>query len=285
MTDEVKDARLSYLAKEEIKCPCCGNVFHKEVLRSGSGRLIADELTDELHRLYKPSQKYGEVYPLAYSATVCPQCWFASQEEDFALLPQEYILTARGDEQKRRDEVDEIFPDVDFDESRNLMNGAASLLLVLHCYDDYPPEDSPTIKQGIAALRCGWLLDALAKEYPGEHYDWLAVLFKRKAQFLYEQALTNESGGTENLNACKNFGPDTDKNYGYEGALYVSGVLLLKYGQRDNVDIRKAALEKAKIAISKVFGIGKTSKGRPGPLLENVKAIYNRMNAELGEND
>ena len=51
--------------------------FLREELLSGSGRLLAGELTDELRRTYIPSQKYGAVYPLIYSIGVCPQCFLA----------------------------------------------------------------------------------------------------------------------------------------------------------------------------------------------------------------
>jgi uncharacterized protein (DUF2225 family) len=89
----------------------------------------------------------------------------------------------------------------------------------------------------------------------------------------------------ESEEAVKNFGPDTDKNYGFEGALYLSGVLLLKYGDRENDDARKAALRDVRHTIARIFGMGKTSKGKPGPLLENVKSLYSKLGAEIGDDD
>src|SRR5215469_14608477 len=82
-----RDAKISFQSKEEYTCPVCDHVFSREELLSGSGRLIAGILTDELHRLCEPSIKYGDVYPLVYQATVCPECWFAAMDKDFGDLP------------------------------------------------------------------------------------------------------------------------------------------------------------------------------------------------------
>jgi uncharacterized protein (DUF2225 family) len=283
--EESKNSKISFYAKDTLRCPCCNRAFHREELRSGSGRLIADDLTDELHRLYKPSAKYGEIFPLAYEVTVCPQCWFAAMGDDFTELPPELAAQLRRDEKKRKEAANLIFSGLNFEDLRGLVNGAASLYLAASCYDYFPPEFSPTIKQGINILRCAWLLDELDRKNEGQHYDWLATLFKRKAQFFYSQALQKETSGKESLSAVKFFGPDTDRNYGYEGVLYLKGVLLLKYGNKEDEEVRHAALEDAKHTIARIFGIGKASKGKPGPLLENVKELYNNLNAELGDDD
>jgi uncharacterized protein (DUF2225 family) len=273
------------MSKEEYVCPVCLAAFRREELLSGSGRLIAGELTDELHRLYQPSAKYGEVYPLAYVATVCPECWFASMEKDFFDLPREAKKYVQEDEEKRMTDVQCIFPDVDFHEQRNLISGAASLYLVVRCYDFYPKEFSPTIKQGIAVLRAGWLLDDMDKKYPGQHFDWLALLFKKKAQFFYSEAMQREQKGTETLSAVKIFGPDTDKNYAYEGALYLSGLLKLKYGVREDPEQWRSSLGDVKRTIAKIFGLGKSSKSKPGPLLEHARHLYDSISSELNEID
>jgi len=67
-----KEAAISYYSKDQIECPVCGAKFKREEMYSGGGRVIAGDLTEELRRLYEPSAKYGEVYPLIYSMTVCP---------------------------------------------------------------------------------------------------------------------------------------------------------------------------------------------------------------------
>jgi len=277
------EIRISFQSKEEYSCPVCDANFHREELHGG--RIIAGKITDELHRLYEPSAKYGIVYPLAYQATVCPKCWFASMDKDFQSFPQQSKERAKTDRENRMKNTKLIFPSADFTQPRDLVNGAASLYLVLHCYDYYPKQFSPTIKQAISALRTGWLLDEMNEKYPGFHYDWLARLFKKKSQFLYNEAIFKEQSGKENLSGIKNFGPDTDKNYAYEGALYLSGLLLFKYGQRDNLELRAETLGSAKRTIAKMFGLGKSSKSKPGPLLENARELYDNINKELNETD
>jgi len=279
------DLKISYQSKEGYACPVCETQFHREELHSGSGRLIAGKMTDELHRLYEPSAKYGIIYPLAYQATVCPKCWFASMDKDFQNLPRQFIEKAKADKESRMKNVRLIFPSTDFTKPRDLITGAASLYLVLCCYDYYPKQFSPTIKQAIASIRTGWLLDDIHEKYPGFNYDWLALLFKKKAQFLYSEAILKEQSGKETLSAIKNFGPDTDKNYSYEGALYLSGLLLYKYGQRENLEVRASDLGNAKRTIAKMFGLGKSSKSKPGPLLENARELYDNISKELNETD
>ncbi len=39
---------MTFFSKEEIKCPVCGAAFYREEMRTGRGRLIAGELTEEL---------------------------------------------------------------------------------------------------------------------------------------------------------------------------------------------------------------------------------------------
>jgi uncharacterized protein (DUF2225 family) len=275
------DVKISFLSKEIYKCPVCNAEFRREELLSGSGRLIAGDLTDELHRLYEPSSKYGIIYPLAYQATVCPECWFASMDDDFAAFPPKDRGKAHEDRAGRKEDVLKIFPQADFNKPRDLINGAASLYLTARCYEYYPGEFSPTLKQGIAILRSAWLLDAMNKKYPGRHFDWLAALFKKKAQFFYSEALRKEQDGTEPVSAIKFFGPDTDKNYAYEGVLYLAGLLKLRYGPRNDTGARREALEDVKRTVAKMFGLGKTSKSKPGPLLEYARSLYNSINKEL----
>jgi uncharacterized protein (DUF2225 family) len=282
---EERELKVSFLSKNKITCPLCSAVFHREELLSGSGRLIAGPNTEELHRLYEPSMKYGDVYPLVYQATVCPECWYAAMDKDFEDLPKDIRHKGIGDETKRIADTKLIFPDVDFHEMRNLMSGAASQYLVNRCYDYFPKEFSPTIKQGIAALRTAWLLDELHSKFPSEHYDWLSDLFKHKAEFFYNEALEREQNQSEPLSGLKACGPDTDKNYAYEGIIYLAGLLTYKYGPKSDVDTRATNLAGIKISIAKIFGLGKVSRNRPGPLLEHAKNLYANINKELHESD
>jgi len=285
MNYKPRELKVSYISKDELTCPVCDKVFNREELLSGSGRLIAGKLTDELHRLYEPSAKYGEIYPLAYQATVCPDCWFASMDKDFTGFPPAMKDRAKKDRNERIADTKLIFPSADFTQPRDLISGTASLYLVVRCYEFFPKEFSPTIKQAIASLRTGWLLDEIDKKFPNQHYNWLAMLFKKKANYLYNEAIRREQRGKETLSALKNFGPDTDKNYSYEGALYLTALLRYKYSYREDPERRGKALEEAKRTIARIFGVGKSSKSKPGPLLEHAKNLYETISKELNEVD
>ena len=280
-----RELKISFQSKEESTCPVCETVFNREELLSGSGRLIAGKLTDELHRLYEPSVKYGDVYPLIYQPTVCPVCWFAAMDKDFDNFPEKNKPKAEDDLEKRITDAKLIFPNTDFARPRDLFLGAASYYLVVRSYEYFPKEFSPTIKQGIASLRAGWLLEEIDKKYPNQHFNWLALLFKKKANYFYNEAIRREQRGKETLSAVKNFGPDTDKNYSYEGALYLTALLKYKYSFLDNPELRTSALQEAKRIIAKIFGVGKSSKAKPGPLLEHAKNLYEIMSKELNEVD
>jgi hypothetical protein len=277
------ELKITFQSKKVYNCPVCDKSFNKEELLSGGGRLIAGQVTEELHRLYEPSAKYGEIFPLVYQSIVCPECWFASMENDFSLLPPENRQKVRDSIEKRRKETNLIFPVVDFNQNRSLMEGAASQYLTLLCYDYYNKQTSPTIKQGLAALRCAWLIDELHKRYPQQHYDWLGTLFRKKAQYLYNEALSREQSGKETLSGMKAFGPDTDKNYSYEGMLYITAYLRYKYGPAHNAEERKTSLEEARRTIAKLFGMGKSSKDKPGAFLEHARKLYDTINEEIAQ--
>jgi len=282
---EERELKTTFQSKEAIQCPACETSFHTEELLSGGGRLIAGPLTDELHRIYEPSVKYGDIHPLVYQAVVCPACWFASFDTDFLHLPENRIEQLNADRDERIADVQSIFPTADFTGPRSLAEGAAAHCLALRCYELYTKDFSPTLKQGIEALRTAWLLDDLHAKSPGQNYDWVSRLFKRKARFLYKEALFREQSGKEPLSGLRNFGPDSDKNYGYEGALYLSALLELKYGDKSDPEKRKASLGESKRTIAKIFGLGKSSKNKPGPLLEKARDLYDNLNVELDETD
>jgi uncharacterized protein (DUF2225 family) len=206
-------------------------------------------------------------------------------DKDFTDLPSFSRNKAVKDRGERMSDTLLIFPETDFSKPRDLVSGAASLYLVLRCYEFFPKEFSPTIKQAVASLRAGWLIDEINKKFPGQHYDWLSMLFKKKANYLYNEAIRREQRGIETLSAIKLFGPDTDKNYGYEGALYLTALLRYKYSFKENPELRKKALEEAKRTIARIFGVGKSSKAKPGPLLEHARNLYETISKELNEVD
>ena len=205
--------------------------------------------------------------------------------EDFPLLPDEHRDRIASTQTQRLEEVSMVFPPVNFYEPRDLISGAASQYLVMRCYDYFDKKMSPTIKQGLAALRASWLLEDLDKKQKGQHYDWLAELFKRKAKFFYARALSCEGSGEETLSGLKIFGPDTDKNYGYEGFLYITGLLEFKYGDTSDIEKRHNDIASIKRTLAKMFGLGRSSKNKPGPLLEKARGLYDNIAKELDDFD
>ena len=80
-------------------------------------------------------------------------------------------------------------------------------------------------------------------------------------------------------------GPDTDKNYGWDGVIYLCGLLEYKYGQREDEALRLKKLDESKIAIARIFGLGKTTKEKQGPLLEHSRNLYEALTKLLDGQD
>lgn len=278
-----KERKISFVAKESTTCPVCDRPFHREELFSG--RVNADDMTDELHRTYKPTHAFGDVYPLAYEIIVCPSCFYASFRQDFLPLGTKNAEALRDGIQDRVEKVQRVFSNLDYQGKRGLLEGAASYYLALLCYEGASKEFSPTIKSGLCCLRCAWLCGHLDTKFPGEHWDYLAQILYRKARFYYKNAIKLEESRKEPCSIQRNLGPDTDKNYGYEGVVYMAAILDYKYGPTDNHAMRIASLGQAKINVARMFGLGKKTKAKPGPLLEMSRNLYDRLKAELKAGD
>ena len=69
--------------------------------------------------------------------------------------------------------------------------------------------------------------------------------------FFYQQALEYETGRVESIAGVANFGPDIDKNYGYDGVVYLCGLLEYRYGQTENAALRLKKLDEYKRAIAR----------------------------------
>jgi len=277
---------LTFYSKDQIECPICSTKFKREELKSGGGRLIAGSLTDELRRLYEPSTKFGEIFPQVYSMTVCPKCHYAAFQQDFCVLDKESLERIYEHMQDRYNSVRRLFAKIDFSSARTLSDGAASYYMAIMCYELVDAKYSPTIKQGVCALRAAWLFAELGKKYPEENYAYASNLFYRKALFFYRRAIELESNGKEMIANLKSFGPDVDKNYGYDGVLYLAALLEYKYGARGDPAKRYELLTQQRRSLSKMFGLGKSSKNKPGPLLEHARALYDNLVEELnGEED
>lgn len=279
-----KKPKISYWSKNKCHCPVCQNNFEREEMLSGSGRMIAGELTDELHRIFEPSAKYGQIYPLIYSIGACPKCHTALFWNDFEEIQDNASLNdLLADSKNRMETVSNMFPYYELTRERNLLDGAAMYYLALLSYEKVDLSYAPTMKRAIISLRLAWLCNDLQKVVPEHNYDYAAQVFYRKAQFFYEQTLINETQRIETIAKITNFGPDIDKNYGYDGVIYLNSLLEYKYGQTEDLQMRYKKLDANKRSIARIFGLGKSSKAKPGPLLEKSRDLYDKLTATLNE--
>ena len=277
---EEKLKKLTFISTNHTLCPICSEKFFKEELLTGGGRLIAGKLTDELRRLYEPSVRFGEVSPLVYPVTVCPACYFAALGGDFEKVEREAAGAIEKLTAFRRKSAELLFPDLDFKRPRALKEGVASCYLAMTCYEHFKPHFMPTVKRGILSLRAAWLLSDLHRKDPDANFDYAAKIFYRKALFFYRLALERDQKGEEALHTKANFGPDTDKNYGYDGVLYISGYLEYLYGDKKDQARRLKTLQYVKRLFGKIFGLGKSSKNKPSPILEKARDIYTKIGEE-----
>jgi uncharacterized protein (DUF2225 family) len=266
--------RLTFFERKSSTCPICDAKFYREDLISGGGRLMAGALTDELRRLYEPSKKFGAVYPLAYTVAVCPVCLYSAYPQDFSNIPLERCKEAEVNADNRRDNAALIFSELDFTSPRTLKEGVASYFFAIMCYEFFEKTVNPTFKSGLSALRAAWLLTDLHASAPRENYDRLSVVFYKKARAFFLQTLEREQNRKEPLANNLQFGPDLDKNFGYDGLVYLTSYLDFRYGTQDDPMARADSLEADKRMIAKVFGMGKASKARPSALLDQTKKIY-----------
>ena len=284
--EEKKKPVISYWAKDKIECPVCHKPFEMEVMHKGNGRMIAGNLTDELHRMFMPSKKFGRIYPLIYDIGTCPKCHASFFWKDFTdIRDSSSFDRIQQDEEKRKAAVENVFPYYNLKSERTLYDGAAMYYLALLCYEKVDIAYAPTFKRGMICLRLAWICKDLERVCPGHNYNYVAEVFYRKALFFYQQTLINETGRIESIESVSNFGPDMDKNYGYDGVIYLCGLLEYKYGQREDEELRLKKLDEYKRSIARIFGLGKSSKSKPGPLLEVARGLYDKLAAELSSNN
>ena len=277
----MSEKKISFFHKSPSTCPVCDGEFSREELLSGDGRLIAGNLTPELRRQYEPSSKYGEVWPLLYPVTVCPNCLFATLSSDFDDTSDADIPSLQQATGERQRAAALLFDDLDYFRPRGIHEGAASYLLATMSYDYRGETVSPTFKRGLCALRAAWLGADLERHEPDGNWGYVGELFYRKARFFYSLAMEREESGEESLQGVGNFGPDTDQNYSFEGLIYIAALLEFRFGPRNDPERRAAALDRAKISLSKVFGFGRASRDKPGPILEHARESFAAIDEEL----
>ena len=281
---EEKEKKISFRQKNATRCPVCRSEFFREELFSGSGRLIAGNLTDELRRLYEKNNKFGVIYPLAYQVTVCDKCLYAAYPKDFPTPLPEEIELLQNSAPDRKVAIQKFFGGIDFLQDRNLKLGAASYMLAIDCYAKRTRKIAPTFKSALSAIRAAWLFDDLFKEEPNSPYGKISMYFYKKASIFYNLILEYLQNGTEPSDAAGHMGPDVEKNWGYEGILYLAALLTVK-ANADEPDKckRMAAYEMSRKNLSRIFGTGKSSKERPSDMLERTRSLYDQMSASLAE--
>ena len=283
MSDAGSLGSVSFFQKNETVCPICEHKFKKEELRVGGGRLIAGPLGDDLRRYYEASKKFGDVYPLIYYVMTCPGCYYSVLAPDFAAPDPKAIDAIRLGERERRQSIELIFPNLDWDSLKSLKEGAAGYFLAMMCYQHFSASFSPTIKSGICAMRTAWCFADLHRRFPTENFDYLEKIFYHKARFFYSLTVDRETGGEETVNASMHFGPDVDNNFGFDGVMYLTGYLEFRFGSQANPEQRAQSLTVARRAIARLVGMGKSSKSKPGPLIEKAKDLHHLLGEEIKE--
>ncbi len=276
--------KVSFRQKNPTKCPICGFEHFKEDMLTGGGRLIAGKLTDELRRMYDKNEKWGKIYPLAYYLQVCPNCLYSAYPKDFTDVTSEEAEKLGKTTQARIASVKKFLGNISFKDDRNLALGAASYLLAVDCYSFRRKNVAPTFKNAVCSIRAAWLFGDMAKDMPEKPYEKISNFFYRKAYGFYQEVLELVQTGKEPVEAAGHLGPDTDKNWGYEGILYMVAILTLKVGVKET-DITKRIenFEKTKRYLSRLFGSGKSSKNKPGALIDMTRDLYDKMNQMLAE--
>lgn len=283
---EAKKPAISYWSKDKCQCPVCKKFFEREIMRSGNGRMIAGGLSEELHRTFEPSAKYGRVYPLIYEVGACPNCYSAFFWNDFTeKITPEDLDKIYDNSQKRKTAVEQIFPYFNLKKERTLYDGTAMYYLALMTYDCMGSYALPTMKKAIITLRLAWLSAEINQHCADHNFDTVAQIFYRKALFFYQQAVINETNRVEKSSTLNNFGPDMDKNYGWDGVIYLCGLLEYKYGQQNDIQLRLKKLSESKTAIARIFGLGKSSKSKPGPLLEHARNLYDNLSKLVNDDE
>lgn len=284
MEEKNKELKVTFRQKKETSCPICNTGFLREELLTGRGRLIAGDITEELRRIYETSQKYGRIYPLIYAVVVCPRCFYASYPDDFDLPirnMKEKLAQATPD---RVNQIRKIFPMIDFTQDRNLEHGLASYILAVQSYESFDKKYAPTFKKALSSIRASWTASDLFTENEDPRWKKLKEFFYNKAAQYYWQSLNFAQSGQEIIDGIKHYGPDLDKNFGYEGMVYMASFLYSTMASLEmNPEKRIQNLAKSKQIISRLFGSGKSSREKPTVILDKIRDLYQHLNQQLKE--
>lgn len=278
-----KSNRISFFSKNPIICPVCEESFYREEILTGRGRTIAGNLRVDLRRLWEENPKYGKVIPTLYSITVCPHCFSATYQSDFESLskyPQSCQNLLKATDQRKKAIFDLFEEEISFKKEKNLKSGIASYILSILTYEQLPARTNPTFKSAMSCLRLAWLCEEADEEFMGENYGYLARIFYQKATFLYQRVEELEISGDEPIGDIHYFGPDSDVNYGYDGVLYLSALLQYMFGEKEDKKLRYENLGKSRRTLSRIVGMGKSSKTKPSNIISKAREVYSRISEE-----
>lgn len=277
---------ISFFTKDTIDCPICGYKFRREEMLTGGGRLNAGPLTEELRRLYIPTQKWGKVNPLIYPITVCPNCFYGAFKEDFLnkYLEEEDIRKIDAYREVREEYAIAIVGNVNFENQRDLKHGLLSYVLAMSSYSFLSKKLAPSFKKAVASLRAAWLSGDLFEETKDHKFARMQMVFYKKALEFYSLFIEKQAKGEESIDNIKFFGPDTDKDFGFDGVLYIYAVLKYKLLFLENDPQKKLEiLSECKRYIAKFVGIGKKSVNKPSDVIELGRDLYDKMSKEEEE--
>ncbi len=268
--------KITFFRDKKINCPACTKKVKIEILRQGGGRLNSVALRKDLRRIYAPSNKYGAVKPYLYSLYVCEHCWFASLREDFRSNAFDFSKINEFSEQRKlRSQILVKNHTLDFSQYRNLYTGLASYYLAIHCYNFYTNIKSIEFYKGFLSLRASWCAQDLSWEEEDEDFMVTSLYFRYLAALNYENFVSYTEKNTINEDIAF-LGPDTDHDFGFKGAIYLSAFLGDEFAELviDKND-RFTFYSKLLNRLSRSFGVGKKNKNSPSPFLDKIYDLYN----------
>ena len=269
--------QVTFFSKNIITCPACQTKFQKEELQTGRGRLNAGDLTLELRRMYIPTQKYGIINPMIYPIVVCPSCLFAGLLSDLKKVLPATVPEIQAEEENRDKLLSDIFGEkIDFTTYRDTVEGLAAYILAFASTIHLPKESSPTARRGLYALRAAWLADDLYQKDKLKHFKELRDSLYYQSYINYTDCLTRQYTHQESFDGFVWMGPDVDTNFGYDGLLYMIAYLSMKHVHLLDPQEQIVKVGTLKRVLSKIFGVGKSTKNKPQVLVTNSKNLYTK---------
>ncbi len=274
--------QVTFFSKNIITCPACQTKFQKEELQTGRGRLNAGDLTIELRRMYIPTQKYGIINPMIYPIVVCPSCLYSGLLSDLKKVVPTMIPEIQQEADNRDKLLTDIFGEkIDFTTYRDTVEGLAAYILAFASTIHLPKESSPTARRGLYALRAAWLADDLYQKSNIEHFKELRESLYYQSYINYSECLTKQFSHEEPFDGFVWMGPDVDTNFGYDGLLYIIAYLSMKHVHLLDPKEQIVKIGTVKRVLSKIFGVGKSTKNKPHVLVVNSKNLYTKASKLL----